>query len=72
MFAQQSDRRGKANIFYITYKNIFIHLLGFSLVQWTMVRINGREEPKHDLQVRLGEASLCIGGEVHLGGACYA
>ena len=34
-----------------------------------IVRINGREEPKHDLQVRLGEAMLRLGGEVHLGEA---
>ena len=47
----------------------FIHLLGSSLIQWMIVRINGREKPKHDLQVRLGEAMLRLGGEVHLGGA---
>ena len=41
-----------------------------------IVRINGGNEPKHDLQVRLGEAMLCLGeallrlgGEVRLGGA---
>ena len=34
-----------------------------------IVRINGREEPKHDLQVRLDEAMLRLGGEVRLGGA---
>ena len=34
-----------------------------------LVRINKREEPKHDLQVRLGEAMLCLGGEVRLGEA---
>ena len=26
-----------------------------------IVRINGREEPKQDLQVHLGEAMLCLG-----------
>ena len=34
-----------------------------------IVRINGREEPKHELQVRLGEAMLRLGGEVRLGEA---
>ena len=34
-----------------------------------IVRINRREEPKQDLQVRLGEALLRLGGEVHLGEA---
>ena len=52
-----------------TCKNHFIHSLGSSLVQWMMVRIIGKEEPKPDLQVRLGRASLRLGGEVHLGGA---
>ena len=33
-----------------------------------IVRINGREEPKHDLQVRQGEAMLCLGEGVRLGG----
>ena len=33
-----------------------------------IVRINGREEPKQDLQVRLGEAMLHLGGEVRLSG----
>ena len=49
--------------------NHFIHLLGFSLIQWIIVRMNGREEPKYDLQVCLGEAMLRLGGEVCLGGA---
>ena len=31
-----------------------------------IVRINEREEPKHDLQERLGEAMLHLGGEVRL------
>ena len=31
-----------------------------------IVRINGRDETKHDLQVRLGEAMLRLGEEVHL------
>ena len=48
--------------------NPFIHLLGSSLVQWMIVRING-EEPKHDLQVHLGEAMLRLGREVRLGEA---
>ena len=39
----------------------FIHLLGSSLIQWMIVRINIREEPKQDLQVHLGEAMLCLG-----------
>ena len=34
-----------------------------------IVRINGREEPKHDLHARLGEAMLRLGGEVRLGEA---
>ena len=33
-----------------------------------MVRIIGKEEPKRDLQVCQGGASLCLGGEVRLGG----
>ena len=32
-----------------------------------MARIIGKEEPKHDLQVRQGGALLCLGGEVRLG-----
>ena len=55
-----------------TCTNSFIHLLGSSLIQWTIVRLNGREELKQSLQVCLGEASLRLGGEVLLGGACYA
>ena len=39
-----------------------VHLLGSSLIQWMLVRINGKEEPKQDLQVRLGEALLRLGG----------
>ena len=34
-----------------------------------IVRINGREEPKQDLQVCLGEAMLRLGKEVRLGKA---
>ena len=49
--------------------NPFIHLLRSSLIQWMIVRSNGREEPKHDLQVHLGKAMLHLGGEVRLGGA---
>ena len=49
--------------------NPFIHLLGSSLIQWIIVRINERDEPKQDLQVRLGEEMLRLGREVRLGGA---
>ena len=52
-----------------TCTNPFIHLLGSSSIQWIIVRINEREEPKQNFQVRLGEAMLCLGGEVRLGGA---
>ena len=68
MFAQRPDSLrlgGEAqNIFHIifTYMNPFIHLLGFSLIQWMIVRIKGIEELKQDSQV-------CLGGEVRLGGA---
>ena len=34
-----------------------------------IVRINEREEPKHDLHVRLGEVMLLLCGEVRLGEA---
>ena len=34
-----------------------------------IARINGREKTKQDLQVRLGEAMLRLGGEVRLGEA---
>ena len=47
----------------------FIHLLGSSLIQWMISRINEREKTKQDLQVRLGEAMLRLGGEVCLGEA---
>ena len=33
---------------FYTCTNPFIHLLGSSLIQWMIVRINGREEPKQD------------------------
>ena len=58
MFAQRPDRRGTKHFSYNLYtcKNPFIHLLGSSLVQWMMFRFSGRDEPKHDLQVRLGKA----------------
>ena len=73
MFAQLASPRwqGTKHFSYNFYTctNPFIHLLGSSLVQWKIVKLSGREEPKQDLQVRLGEASLCLGGEVHLGGA---
>ena len=65
MFVQRPDNRGKAKHYsynLYTCKNHFIHFLGSSLVQWMMVRFSGREEPKHDLQVCLGKASLCLGG----------
>ena len=29
-------------------RHTFIHLLGSSLVQWKIVRVNGREEPKQE------------------------
>ena len=49
--------------------NHFIHLLGSSLIQRMIVRLNGREEPKQDLQVCLGEAMLRLGGALlRLGG----
>ena len=56
-------------IYYYTCTNPFIHLLESSLIKWLIVRINGREEPKHDLQVRLGKVMLRLGGEVSLGEA---
>ena len=34
-----------------------------------IVRINGREQPKQDLQVHLGEEMLHLAGEVRLGEA---
>ena len=52
---------------FYTCTSSFIHLLGSSLIQWMNVRIKGREEPKQDLQVRIGEAMPCLGGEVRLG-----
>ena len=67
-----SPRRSEHNIFHIifyTSTNPFIHLLGSSLIQWMIVRINGREEPKQDLQVRLDEIMLRLSGEVRLGRA---
>ena len=59
MFAQRSDPRGEAISynFYICM-NPFIHLLGSSLIQWMIVRINGIEKPKQDSQVRLDGALL--------------
>ena len=47
---------------FYTCTNPFIHLLGSSLIQWIIVRLNGREELKQSVQVRLGESSLCLGG----------
>ena len=69
MFAQASPRRRGIKHFsynFYTCTNPFIHLIGSSLIQWMIVRINRREEPKQDLQVRLGEAMLRLGGEVRL------
>ena len=54
---------------FYTCTNPFNNLLGSSLIQWMIVRINGREEPKHDSQVRLREAMLHLGGGVCLGRA---
>ena len=62
-----SPRRSTYNFY--TCTDPFIHLLGSSLIQCKIVRIIGREEPKQDLQVRLGEALLRLGREVRLGGA---
>ena len=47
----------------------FIHLLGSSLIQWMIARINGRDKIKQDLPIRLGKAMLRLGGEVCLGGS---
>ena len=69
MFAQASLlRRGTKHFSYNFYTctNPFIHLLGSSLIQWMIVRINGREEPKKDSQVHLGEAMLHLSGVVRL------
>ena len=49
--------------------NPFIHLLGSSLIQWMIARINERDKTKQDLPVRLGEVMLRLGGEVCLGEA---
>ena len=56
-------RRGIEHFSYNFYTctNPFIHLLGSLLIQWMIVRINGREKPKQDLQVHLGEAMLRLG-----------
>ena len=61
-----SSRRRKEHFSYHFYTcmNLFIHLLGFSLIQWTIVRLNEREQVKQSLPV-----SLCLGGGVRLGGA---
>ena len=72
MFSQASlQRRGTKHFSYNFYtcRNPFIHLLGSSLIQWMIVRINGREEPKQDSQVHLGEAMLRLSGVVRLGKA---
>ena len=49
--------------------NPFIHLLGSSLIQWIIFRINEIEEPKRDLEVRLGEAVRLGRALLRLGGA---
>ena len=74
MFAQEQLRlKGEVHsFFYYNYYpciDPFIHLLGSSLIQWTIVRINGREKSKQDLLARLGEAMLRLWGEVRLGKA---
>ena len=63
MFAQRPDRQGKKyfSYNYYTCTNPFIHLLGSLVIQWMIVRINRREEPKHDLHIRLGEEMLRLG-----------
>ena len=67
-------RRGIEHFSYNFYTctNPFIHLLGSSLIQWMIVRLNGIKEPKQDLQVRLGEASPRLGEEVRLSVGSYA
>ena len=64
-------RRGTKHFSYNFYicTNPFIHFLGFSLIKCTIVRLNGRAQQKQSLQVRLGGASLRLGGKVHLGEA---
>ena len=37
-------------------------LLGSSLIQWAIVRLNGREKLKTGGEVRLDGAWLCLGG----------
>ena len=45
---------------FYTGTNPFIHLLGSSLIQWMIIRINGREEPKQDLQVHHGHTIIFL------------
>ena len=65
MFVQRLNCFAEASRYrtfnFYTCTNPFIHLLGSSLIQWMIVRINGRDELKQDLQVHLGEAMLCLG-----------
>ena len=63
MFAQLPD----FSYDFYSCTNPFIQLLGSSLIQWMIVSINERDEPKQVLQVRLGEAMLRLGEEVRLG-----
>ena len=81
-----NDRIAEASTEHFSYKfctctNPFIHLLGSSLIQWMIVRLNGKEEPKTELvgtprrsfatprrraSLHLGGALLCLSGEVRL------
>ena len=74
-----SPRRSTEHFSYKFYTctNPFIHLLGSSLIQWTIIRLNGKGEPKTKLvgmpRRRFATPSrrgyLCLGREVRLGGA---
>ena len=65
-----SSRRSEEHFLYNYYTctDHFIYLLGSSLIQWMIVKINGINKLKQDLQARLGEevclgeALLCLGG----------
>ena len=60
MSAQRQDHRGKAKHFsynFYTCTEYFIHLLGSSLIQWMVSKINKRQEQKRAL--RLG-GDLCL------------
>ena len=83
MFAQRLDqKRVRYRIFsynFYTCTNPFIHLLRSSLIQWIIVIINGREEPKQNLHLGGPKSSenlpsglprwrcLYLGGALHLG-----